>query len=258
MVNRFHFAPGHSIIREDDPGLTCYYIESGKVEVTKESNGRPIHIAFLGPGATFGEMSVVDDLPRSASVATVEESVISEFHREDLYAAMKDNPEVFGRFLRSIFERLREANRTIAAIHPDMMAQMKLAMLKEPGAKNEAWFLEALTPEAAAAITQNPCPLRSFPFKIGRKSDDPFLYNHMEIRDDDPAQIARHHVSIERDGNGRVGVIDRGSEHGTVVDGVRIGGSHGNGPVYFEGKGGTLVLGRDDSPFRFRVGCNWT
>lgn len=258
MVNRFHFAPGHLIIRENDPGITCYYIESGKVEVLKESNGQQIHIAFLGPGSTFGEMSVVDDLPRSASVRTVEESIISEFHRDDLYSAMKENPEVFGRFLRSIFERLREANRTIAAIHPDVMAQMKLAKLKEPGAKNEAWFLEALTPHAAAAIGQNPCPIRGFPFKIGRKADDPFLYNHLEIRDEDPAQIARHHVSIERDGDGRVCVIDRGSEHGAVVDGVRIGGRNGNGPAYFQGKGGTLVLGADDSPYQFRVGFHFT
>lgn len=258
MVKQWRFAPHHLVIKENDPGLTCYFIESGKVEVTKESNGRQIHIAFLGPGATFGEMSVVDDLPRSANVTTVEESVISEFHREDLYAAMKDNPEVFGRFLRSIFERLREANRTIAAIHPDMMAQMQLARLKEPGAKNEAWFLEALTPEAAAAISQNPSPIRGFPFKIGRKSDDPFLYNHLEIRDEDPAQIARHHVSIERDGDGRVCVVDRGSEHGAVVDGVRIGGRQGKGPAYIEGKGGTLLLGSDDSPFRFRVGVTWS
>jgi hypothetical protein len=258
MVKQWRFAPNHLVIKENDPGVTAYFIESGKVEVTKESNGRQIHIAFLGPGSTFGEMSVVDDLPRSASVTTVEETVISEFHREDLYAAMKDNPEIFGRFLRTIFERLREANRTIAAIHPDMMAQMKLAQLKEPDAKNQAWFLEALTPEAAAAIDQNPCPIRAFPFKIGRKSDDPFLYNHLEIRDDDPAQIARHHVSIERDGDGRVLVMDRGSEHGTVVDGVRIGGRHGKGPAYFEGKGGTLQLGTDESPYRFRVGFTWS
>jgi hypothetical protein len=257
VVNHWRFAPGHLIIKENDPGLTAYYIESGKVEITKESGGKQVHIAFLEAGATFGEMSVVDDLPRSASVSAVEETVVSEFHREDLYAAMKDNPEVFGRFLKSIFERLREANRVIASIDPDTQAKLKLANLKEPGAKDEAWFIEALTPQAAAAIAKNPTPIEHFPFKIGRKSNDPFLYNNLEIADQDPPQIARHHVSIERDGNGVVHVVDRGSEHGASVDGTRIGGRLGKGPAYFQEKGGLLVLGSEQSPYRYRVGFNF-
>lgn len=258
MARKWRVAPKETILRENDPGETAYFIESGRVEVTKDNNGTPVHIAFLGPGATFGEMGMVDDLPRSASVTAVEETVVSEFHRDDLYAAMRGNPEVFARFLRSIFDRLREANRAIAALDPDGQKKVKLANLKEPGSKDEAWFLEALTPEAAAAIARNPCPIRSFPFKIGRKSEDPFLYNHLEITDRDPAQIARHHVSIERDAEGRVCVLDRGSEHGAVVDGTRIGGRHGKGPAYFQGKGGTLLLGTEDSPFRFRVGFTWS
>lgn len=257
MVNQWRFAPGHLIIQENDPGLTAYYIESGKVEITKESGVGQIHIAFLEAGATFGEMSVVDDLPRSASVRTVEETVVSEFHREDLYVAMRDNPEVFGRFLKSIFERLREANRTIAALDPEMKARLKLANLKEPGAKDEAWFIEGMTTQAAAAIARNPTPIEHFPFKIGRQSHDPFLYNNLEIADQDPPQIARHHVSIERDATGVVYVMDRGSEHGASVDGTRIGGRLGKGPAYFEGKGGLLVLGTEQSPYRYRIGFAW-
>lgn len=257
MVNQWRFAPGHLIIKENDPGLTAYYIESGKVEITKESNGKQVHIAFLEAGATFGEMSVVDDLPRSASVTTVEETVVSEFHREDLYAAMQANPEVFGRFLKSIFERLREANRTIAALDPEMKSKLKLANLKEPGAKDQAWFIEGLTPQAAAAIAKNPTPIEHFPFKIGRKSSDPFLYNNLEISDQDPPQIARHHVSIERDANGVVYVMDRGSEHGALVDGTRIGGRFGKGPAYFREQGGSLILGTDQSPYQFRIGFTW-
>lgn len=256
MVNTWRYAPNDRIIRENDAGESTYIIESGSVAVTKESNGKPVRIATLGKGATFGEMSMVDDLPRSASVTALEETVVREFHRDDLYAAMRDNPEVFGKFLKTIFERLREANAVIANLDPDSKHPGRLANLKDPGSKAEAFSIEGLTPRAIAAIPANPFLIKTFPFKIGRKSSDPFLYNHFEIEDQDPAQISRHHVSILFEG-GRVGVVDRGSELGAVVDGKRIGGKHGPGPVFFEGKEGSLLLGGDDSPFQYRIRVSW-
>lgn len=256
MVNTWRYAPNDLIIRENDPGESAYLIESGKVAVTKAGNGKPIHIAFLEKGATFGEMSMVDDLPRSASVTAVEETVVREFHRDDLYEAMKDSPDVFARFLKSIFERLREANGIIASMDPDAKHPGRLANLKDPGGKTEMFSIEGLTPAAIASMPANPFAIKSFPFKIGRKSGDPFLYNHLEIEDRDPAQISRHHVSIVFEG-GRIGVLDRGSELGASVGGSRIGGRNGPGPVYFDGKEGELILGGDASPFRYRIRVSW-
>lgn len=256
MVNVWRVAPGDTIIRENDAGESAYIIESGKVAVTKLSNGKQVHIAFLAAGATFGEMSMVDDLPRSASVTAVEETVVREFHRDDLYAAMKESPDVFGKFLKSIFVRLREANTLIASLDPDAKSPTRLANLKDPAGKTEVYALEGLTTRAIAAIASNPFVIKTFPFKIGRKSSDPFLYNHFEIEDQDPAQIARHHVSIVWD-SGRIGVLDRGSELGAVVDGTRIGGKFGPGPVYFKDKEGLLILGNDDSPYRYKISVSW-
>lgn len=256
MVNTWQYAPGDLIIKENDAGESAYFIESGKVAVYKDNNGQQVHIAYLTAGSTFGEMSMVDDLPRSASVRAVDPTVVREFHRDDLYVAMRDNPAIFGTFLKSIFNRLREANRVIAGMQVHPGQAQKTANLKDTEAKAESFSMEALTPQAAAAIPSNPVPIKAFPFKIGRKSNDPFVYNHLEIEDTDPAQIARHHVSIVFDGM-HVGVVDRGSELGASVDGVRIGGRNGNGPVYFNGKEGTLVLGTDDSPFRFKINVTW-
>ncbi len=256
MAKRWSFHPNDVILRENDAGESAYIIESGKVEITKDMNGKRVHIAFLGQGATFGEMSMVDDLPRSASVTAVEPTEVTEFHRDDLFAAMKENPEVFSKFLKSIFERLREANSLIAARDADPVAGGRLANLKDPNANGEAYTIEGITPKAIAAITSNPHPIRNFPFRIGRKSNDPFLYNHFEIEDQDPPKISRHHVSIILE-NGRVGIIDRGSELGASVDGVRIGGKHGNGPVFFEGKEGILILGNEASAYQFKIRVAW-
>jgi hypothetical protein len=169
---------------------------------------------------------------------------------------MKEDPEVFSRFLKVIFERLREANRVIASVTPDVQTHGRLAKLRDPSEKNQVFTIEGLNPKAAGAIAENPTAIRTFPFKIGRKSDDPFLYNHLEIEDQDPPQIGRHHVSIVFE-NGRVGVLDRGSELGASVDGRRIGGKHGAGPVFFEGKEGVLVLGSEASPYQYRIKVAW-
>jgi hypothetical protein len=256
MVNTWRVNPKDMIIRENDPGESAYIIESGKVEVTKQSNGKNVHIAFLTAGATFGEMSMVDDLPRSASVTAVEETVVREFHRDDLYAAMKENPDVFGKFLKSIFVRLREANNIIANFTTEAKGQTQLANIKDPNSKVAQYSLEGLTPTAAAAIATNPFDIKVFPFKVGRKSSDPFLYNHLEIEDTDPPQIARHHVSIIWD-NGKIGVVDRGSEHGASVNGIRIGGKLGPGPVFFKEKEGILILGVETSPFQYKIKVAW-
>lgn len=256
MVRFRQYAPGDIILRENETGESAYYIESGKVAVFKENPTGQVHMAYLGPGDIFGEMSMVDDSPRSASVRAVEPTSAREFGRDDLYAAIRENPSIFGTFMKSIFNRLREANRIIASMPVHAGQAAATANLKDEGAKHAKFSIEGLTPEAAAAIPQSPFAIKAFPFKIGRKSNDPFVYNHLEIEDNDPAQIARHHVSIVFDGI-HLGVLDRGSELGASVDGTRIGGRHGPGPVYFGGKEGVLVLGSESSPFRYRISVSW-
>jgi hypothetical protein len=257
LIQLRQYAPGEIIIRENEAGETAYYIEAGKVAVFKDNPTGHVHIAYLVPGDIFGEMGMVDDLPRSASVRAVETTSVREFQRDDFHAAMRDNPAIFGTFLKSIFNRLREANRIIASMPVrGAQAATTTANLKDDGAKNARFSIEGLTPEAVAAIPQGPVPIKAFPFKIGRKSDDPFVYNHLEIEDRDPPQIARHHVSIVFDGM-QIGALDRGSELGASVDGVRIGGRNGPGPVYFNGKEGTLVLGSETSPYRYKIKLDW-
>lgn len=257
MVQLRQYAPGEIIIRENESGETAFFIETGKVAVFKDNPSGHVHIAYLHPGDIFGEMGMVDDLPRSASVRAVEATTAREFHRDDLYAAIRENPAIFGTFMKSIFGRLREANRIIATLPVRGAPPAGVtANLKDDEAKNARFSIEGLTPEAQAAIPQSPFPIKAFPFKIGRKSDDPFVYNHLEIEDRDSGQIARHHVSIVFDGM-HVGALDRGSELGASVDGVRIGGRDGAGPVYFNGKEGVLVLGSEASPFRYKLRVEW-
>ena len=82
---------------------------------------------------------------------------------------------------------------------------------------------------------------------------NPLVHNDLELRDDMPWQISRHHVAFVVS-DGKVGVVDRGSKLGTAVDGRRLGGRAGEpGPLFFSSSEGTLLLGNEKSPYEFRV-----
>ncbi len=281
MITIRQYAAGEAIIRENELGECAYIIEKGRVEISKERNGTLIHVAYLDQGMTFGEMSMVDDLPRSATVTAVEETLVREVHRDGLYETLKSNPDTMMKLLRGIFERLRIANTTIARLKdeakvgeaaranvklPSGIPQAAPAPKPAPAAPQPLPFvnqtppgapkvfkIEGLTPKAIEAMSDNPFSFTALPFKIGRKTNDPMVNNHMEIADKDPLQISRHHVSIVKEGD-RIGVLDRGSQLGALVDDQRIGGKkHGPGPVFFKGDEGILVLGVDNSPYRYKI-----
>jgi cellulose biosynthesis protein BcsQ len=123
-----------------------------------------------------------------------------------------------------------------------------LELLPQP---SPSVFLKGLTPEAILALPANPLEIKSFPFFIGRA--DPHVRNDLAILDEGPWQVSRNHAAlIEQDGH--VGVVDRGSKLGLFVEGQPLGGEAGeSGPIFFSGNGGTLIIGRANSPFRYAV-----
>ncbi len=284
IVTLRQFAANEVIIHENEPGEFAYIIEKGLVEITKILEGKQVHIARLEKGAAFGEMSLIDEMPRSATVTAREETLVREIHRDDLYNTMKDHPEAVMVILKRIFERLRESNMQL--VQARLQTQKNQQPMNDPsftsagsGAETEAGLasgsrisgdvinvpdvatmqtvclLEGITIEAADAMPQNPLSFGIFPFKIGRKSRDPIVSNHLEIEDRAPLQVSRHHVSIVKVGD-KIGVVDRGSQLGASVDGVRIGGNASPGPVFFQGREGLLVLGPETSPYRFKISLN--
>jgi hypothetical protein len=111
------YQTGEVILRENDHGDAAYIIEHGRVEVTKELDGRPVHLAFLGTGEIFGEMAILEDKPRSATVTAVEETAVRAIDREEFFRSLRSNSDMALRLVRTLFERLREAHITILQYH---------------------------------------------------------------------------------------------------------------------------------------------
>src|SRR5258707_6097016 len=113
MITLSRYQPGEVIIQENDLGETAYVITQGQVEVSKELQGQKVHLAYLGDGETFGEMSMIDEKPRSATVTAITETVVSEIRRDDFFNSFQTDPKVALTLLKVLFERLREADAMI-------------------------------------------------------------------------------------------------------------------------------------------------
>jgi len=256
MITLRQFESGEVIIIENDMGETAYIIDRGRVEVTKQLDGEKIHLGYIGNGETFGEMSMIDDKPRSATVTAVEETVAREIHRDEFFDSLRTDPEISINILKVLFERLRESHVKILPLQQATTRAVEdpsKVFHDTPDQSDLAVSMEGLTPVALESLPENPFHIKEFPFLIGRKSRDPLSYNDLKIPDSVPLQISRHHMEFIKDGD-RIGISDRGSYLGSIVDGQVLGSDEGSpGPIFFKGSEGTLILGNHKSPFRYRI-----
>ena len=111
------FREGGIIIKQGNPGIGLYVICSGKVKIVKETaGGEKLDIAELGPGDFFGEMTVLDNAPRSADVIALEESRCLVLSAWDFNARMKVDPEIALKILPVVVKRFRETNERLLAL----------------------------------------------------------------------------------------------------------------------------------------------
>ncbi len=68
MARPLHLEPGQVLMQEGTPGASLYLVLDGEFEVTKRSGQQDVHLAVRGAGEVFGEMSILDQSPRSATL----------------------------------------------------------------------------------------------------------------------------------------------------------------------------------------------
>ena len=113
------FNEGEMILRQGISGVGLYIIISGKVKIVKRtSTGENVDMAELGPGDFFGEMTVLDNAPRSASVVAVQNSKCFVLSAWDFKARMALHPEIALKILPVVVKRFRETNDMLLTLSP--------------------------------------------------------------------------------------------------------------------------------------------
>ena len=116
VVQDFH--RDETVVLEGDCTLKALYlIASGTVQVYMTGvDGRETILSFLERGDFFGEMSLIDGEPRSASVRTVTDAQLMIIHREPFLTLIRQTPEIAMSLLSEMSKRLRKANKQIGSL----------------------------------------------------------------------------------------------------------------------------------------------
>ncbi|MGN6487501.1 MAG: sensor histidine kinase [Devosia sp.] len=110
---RIGLAPGELLIREGDPGGALYIILSGRIEVTKRDGDREVVLATRVECEVLGEMSLLEDKPRTASVRATQPSEFLEVGRDAFRQLLASHPDAAATLLGTVAARLRSTEASL-------------------------------------------------------------------------------------------------------------------------------------------------
>jgi CRP/FNR family transcriptional regulator, cyclic AMP receptor protein len=105
------YKAGATLMKQGDSGVGLYVIISGTVHITQANNPdkAEVDLGTAGPGSVLGEMSLLDDLPRSATVTAVDEVSALLLPVWEFRATLRNHPNIALRLLSVLSHRLRKA-----------------------------------------------------------------------------------------------------------------------------------------------------
>ncbi len=95
-------------MRQGEVGNCMYVIQSGKVEILHEVEGKSVRLALLGEGDFFGEMAIFDHAIRSATVRALGEVRLLTVDKRTLLRRIQEDPALAFRMMEHICDRLRK------------------------------------------------------------------------------------------------------------------------------------------------------
>ena len=106
-----------TLVRVGDKTDALYVLVSGSAKVlNRDVEGREVILTLLGAGECFGEMSLIDGSPRSADVVSCEPCELLVIAKSDFAHALSENVDLCLNIMKSLADRLREANRKIESL----------------------------------------------------------------------------------------------------------------------------------------------
>lgn len=116
-LQRRTYTAGQTVFMQGDDGNSVYLIESGSIRIyVHGEDGQEVSMVLCGPGDMFGEMSLIDQQPRSATAMAVENTVLWVMSGEDFYAHLRANSQLALNMMLTLSTRLRDTNEAIRSL----------------------------------------------------------------------------------------------------------------------------------------------
>jgi len=117
VVTRRSLPRSTTVMASGDPTDSLYIVLSGRLKVMmSDAEGKEVILSILGPGEFFGEMGLIDDAPRSASVVSIEACELLSIAKRDFKKCLAENFEMAQAVMRGLVRRLRDADRKIGSL----------------------------------------------------------------------------------------------------------------------------------------------
>jgi CRP/FNR family cyclic AMP-dependent transcriptional regulator len=115
LFQRFgrEFRRGTVLFREGEPGNEMYVVQAGRVDVSKRGGDVERILASMGPGEFLGEMSILNNKPRSATATCAEDSKLLVIDAKTFEAMIRGNAEIAIRMIKKLADRVAQANEQI-------------------------------------------------------------------------------------------------------------------------------------------------
>lgn len=214
------FKTGEYVFREGDLGTEMFIIQEGKIEIMKSVGKRDKLLAVLEKGDFFGEVSILEDLPRTASARAQSDATVVEINGSTFDHMLRSNPEIAVRMMRKMSRRLREADRLLqltptSSGQSGSIPEMPPSKVPPPGtapqrlvhSRSGMEFRLAKEPETA----------------IGRRDPVTGIQPEIDLSPVDlQRSVSRRHAKIYRQ-DGKFFLIEEiGTVNGTFVNGSRV------------------------------------
>lgn len=117
VIARKSVSRSTTVMAGGDATDSLYIVLSGRLKVMmSDAEGKEVILTILGPGEFFGEMGLIDDEPRSASVVAIEACELLYIAKRDFKKCLAENFEMAMAVMRGLVRRLREADRKIGSL----------------------------------------------------------------------------------------------------------------------------------------------
>jgi len=215
-------AAGEEVFREGDRGDEMYIIQAGEVEIVRQIHGSEHRLAVLEEGDFFGEMSILEGLPRFATARTLCQSELLRIDNSTFDHMVRDNPEIPIRMLRKMSRRLRDVLSVVleaADAGDNPIEATRLNPVIEPTPAADGLKARFAHPESGAVM---PLPDTEEAF-VGRYDSSTGFQPDIELKPLDTGRTtSRRHARLRRQGDGFFIREEIGVANGTFVNGQRI------------------------------------
>ena len=211
---------GDLIFAEGDLGNEMYILHSGKVRIFKNIDGFDQTLTVLEKGDFFGEMSILEGMPRSAAAEAEEDCELIKINSANFVAMIKSNVEIAIRIMRKLSLRLREANVQIEKLMHASTEMLNMSEIPRPRPKKDSPEVKAYL---VSTMTGRTFPITKNEAYIGRVDRVTGAIPEIDLSDEDPKRfISRRHAKIVKESNMFLLVEEIGTVNGTFINNQRL------------------------------------